>query len=392
MSLIIQFKTLKVDPIKWTSEYESINNLVKDLMRKTKSRSSLKLYTFSIHKFFKHLDVDPDTFIKWDKKKVEKSIQDFIDIYSDNPRRANLFLSHLVKLCYSNGFRIGRRTNLEIESFYVPTRYRRTKEHIPTPDEIRKIVSASGSLRDRTMILTLYVSGLRNSDLRSLKWRDIDLDNGDQPVKIEVTPELKKIVPEACKGSIRYYTFVKDEAVESLRLYRDYIEKKYGIDEDSVIFNTEDHRINMSERKYIPLDARTLCVIIKKLCRNAGLKNWKEVHPHSLRKAFQSAMRNSGLDDSSQEFMMGHVLAGSKDYYYDPSKVDELREKYSKIKFFNDVNKETKDKLSDAEKEIGKLRRELNNLRIENVSIKSEAEKGYETLLKRIEILEKKRY
>jgi hypothetical protein len=58
------------------------------------------------------------------------------------------------------------------------------------------------------------------------------------------------------------------------------------------------------------------------------------VHPHCLRKAFETALRDNGLDPKDQEFLMGHILPESQDTYYDKTKISELREKYAKIVFF----------------------------------------------------------
>jgi len=58
------------------------------------------------------------------------------------------------------------------------------------------------------------------------------------------------------------------------------------------------------------------------------------VRPHVLRKAFESALRNAWLDVKDQEFLMGYILPGSQDNYYDKTKIDELRNKYAKIEFF----------------------------------------------------------
>jgi hypothetical protein len=58
------------------------------------------------------------------------------------------------------------------------------------------------------------------------------------------------------------------------------------------------------------------------------------VTPHCLRKAFERAVRNSGLDGKDQEFLIGHVLPGNQDTYYDKTSVEELRKKYAKVEFF----------------------------------------------------------
>jgi len=61
---------------------------------------------------------------------------------------------------------------------------------------------------------------------------------------------------------------------------------------------------------------------------------WEDVYSHCLRKAFESALRNAGLDLKDQEFLMGHILPRTQDPYYDYTKIEELRRKYMKIEFF----------------------------------------------------------
>jgi integrase len=82
----------------------------------------------------------------------------------------------------------------------------------------------------------------------------------------------------------------------------------------------------------------TLAVAVKRSARNAGIDGWKNVYPHCLRKAFESALRNNRLDYKDQEFLMGHILPGSQDTYYDRSKVNTLRNRYAQAEFFPSRN------------------------------------------------------
>jgi hypothetical protein len=79
---------------------------------------------------------------------------------------------------------------------------------------------------------------------------------------------------------------------------------------------------------------RSLDELVKRAAKNAGIPKWKDVYPHCLRKAFESALRNAGLDLKDQEFLMGHILPGTMDTYYDKTKVEQLRPKYAKVNFF----------------------------------------------------------
>jgi len=63
------------------------------------------------------------------------------------------------------------------------TRDNRTKRKlkvgvdIPTPDEIKRVVNAAKG-RARSLIVTVIFTGLRSSELRGLRWSDVDLKGG----------------------------------------------------------------------------------------------------------------------------------------------------------------------------------------------------------------------
>jgi integrase len=58
---------------------------------------------------------------------------------------------------------------------------------IPTPDEIRAIIAALGSIDDaarwRPLLLTAILTGLRSSELRGLRWADVDLKRAELHVR-----------------------------------------------------------------------------------------------------------------------------------------------------------------------------------------------------------------
>jgi integrase len=54
---------------------------------------------------------------------------------------------------------------------------------IPTPDEVRAIIAKLGSGRSRPFLLTAIFTGLRASELRGLRWADIDLARNELHVR-----------------------------------------------------------------------------------------------------------------------------------------------------------------------------------------------------------------
>ena len=53
---------------------------------------------------------------------------------------------------------------------------------IPTPDEIKRVVHAATG-RMRPFLITAIFTGLRSSELRGLRWVDVDLKNGELHVR-----------------------------------------------------------------------------------------------------------------------------------------------------------------------------------------------------------------
>jgi len=70
-----------------------------------------------------------------------------------------------------NGY-VGAR-ELMVKAFFVPTRYRKVPQHIPTKDEVYRMADAAGKLRDRAVILVLWSSGLRVSTLCALNYETL---------------------------------------------------------------------------------------------------------------------------------------------------------------------------------------------------------------------------
>jgi hypothetical protein len=78
--------------------------------------------------------------------------------------------------------------------------------------------------------------------------------------------------------------------------------------------------------------------VVKSAARRGGIAEWKAVHPHCLRKAYETVLHSQLIDGGNlnvkvQEFFMGHVLPGSQDPYFDRSKIEPMRNQYTRLKF-----------------------------------------------------------
>jgi integrase/recombinase XerD len=278
---------------------------------------------------------NPDEAVGLGVEEASRLVQNYVDSlagkgFSINYVNASAaFLKTFFKV---NGFKESK--SLQIERHYQPPRYRKTGEYIPTSTEIYDMALASGSARNKALVLALYTSGLRNSTLRALLYRDImdEFEKGMKTIKLPIYPEMKKIDYGACKGNIPYFSFISRETTEALREY--FAERSKPIEGDEPMFASESTNVPVEVGRRTPLMKKSLEAMVKRAARKAGLKRWQDVRPHCLRKAFEYALRNAGLDPKDQEFLMGHILPGTQDAYYDKTKVENLRMKYARVDFF----------------------------------------------------------
>jgi hypothetical protein len=170
-----------------------------------------------------------------------------------------------------------------------------------------------------------------------LRYRDVKdgLKSDKEVVKIPVYPEMKEVDPAACKGNIPYYSFID---IETVKVLRDYLlDRKTifgGIEGSEPLFCSDSNQIPTEKQRTVIVSKNGLARMVKRAARKAGLMQWKDVTPHSLRKAFESVLRNNRLDPKDQEFLMGHILPETQDPYYDKTKIENLRRKYAKVVFF----------------------------------------------------------
>ena len=322
----------------WRSSYESVDRALRHYARKSRSENTKENFCFALMSFCRYCGLDPDSLAALEPGEASRLCQGFTDQLMEkghSVRYINMLQAYLKAFFKENGFEGPRE--LKVERYYQPARYRKRPEYIPTPDEIYRMGYASGSAKNRAMIFMLYTSGLRNSTLRALSYGDVkrELEAGLEVVKIPVYPEMKRIDPAACKGNIPYYTFINKEATKALREYLENRKGLFGgISEEEPLFCSDSNKVSMDLQRRTPVSRIGLDRMVKRAAKNAGIAQWKDVTAHGLRKAFESALRNNRLDIKDQEFLMGHILPGSQDAYYDKTKVEELRAKYARVEFF----------------------------------------------------------
>ncbi len=315
-----------------------MQKLLDHLSRYTQSYASRESYLRNLEGFCKETSKTPDQLIKLKEEKLSELVQ----VYAAKMKRIGRSRTHINGVIKRlKTFARCNKLELDVKSYHMPSRYRATAEYIPTKEEIYSMADAARSPRDRAMLLCLWSSGTRVSTLLALNYGDIkeELEADEKILTILIFPEMKERMADACKGGIPYTTFISTEAVLALKIYLRERDERYGpIEDDDPLFATDWNQIARADRAKRRSTRMTVSKMVHRTARRAGIKQWTDIHPHSLRKAFKTVMVTPTLDGGhmdvgTQEFLFGHVLPGSQDPYYDKTKLDYHKAEYSKLNF-----------------------------------------------------------
>lgn len=165
-------------------------------------------------------------------------------------------------------------------------------------------ISDSKGIRDKAMLEVLYATGMRVTELISLRVDDINLDMEYLSCR---TGERIRIIPLGSK------------AVEALDLYL----KKARM---SMLWEDEERALFVNCFGH-PMTRQGFWKIIKVYAKKAGIK--EEITPHMLRHSFAVHLIENGADIQSVQEMMGHSDISTTQMYARLNK-SRLKEVYNK--------------------------------------------------------------
>jgi site-specific recombinase XerD len=211
--------------------------------------------------------------------------------------------------------------SLAAEKIELPKTPTRTVDFMES-DEVKRLVEATEKephkltrLRDRAILEFLFSTGLRNSELVSLKKDNVNLKRGEFSVR--------------GKGDKMRLVFLSDQAIESVRKYLD--ERQ---DNSRALFIRHDEKQSVEKQmqsmsQSMPgLTPRTVQRLIKKYALLAGIM--KKISPHTLRHSFATDMLTNGADLRSVQELLGHASISTTQIYTHLTN-KRLREVYDKF-------------------------------------------------------------
>lgn len=181
-----------------------------------------------------------------------------------------------------------------------------------TPEEILLLIKAAAGLtnrklRDQAILILLFSSGLRISELTSLNRDQVNLERQEFSV--------------IGKGSKIRIVFISNLAKEAVARY---LEKRTDVDPALFVRHPKD------QQKFdnLRLTPRSVQRMIKRYAVKAGLV--KRVTPHVLRHSFATDLLQNGADIRSVQALLGHSSINTTQIYTHVTN-EGLKEVYQKF-------------------------------------------------------------
>lgn len=180
-----------------------------------------------------------------------------------------------------------------------------------TNEEIERLLDAVNvekkeelRLRDKAIMLTLFASGVRISELVSLKIKQVNLDSGEFTVR--------------GKGDKLRLTFLSPDAIAAIKTYL-----KKRTDNNPALFVSHStvgnsvtkqmEGMSAGSRDAAGLTARSVQRLIKKYAGLAGIMH--KVSPHTFRHSFATDLLQNGADIRSVQTLLGHASITTTQIY-----------------------------------------------------------------------------
>ena len=182
-------------------------------------------------------------------------------------------------------------------SFVISKLPRPMKEHklpdVLNEEEVVRIFNAVSNLKHRTMLMLAYASGLRVSEVVSLKVEDFDIDRNMIHIR-------------GAKGKKDRYTLLPVSLKETLHRYW----KEYNLGKSGWLFP--------GAKPNYHLAARSIQHVFERSVRQAGIT--KPVSMHTLRHSFATHLLEHGTDLRYIQELLGHESSKTTEIYTHVSK------------------------------------------------------------------------
>jgi integrase len=316
----------------WIEEHPDVKAWLKD-----RPSNTIRIFARELKTFCDELAIGPEEWRDLDKFVARDLAWKFVSTkIKSNPSVAMTVLASLKSFYRNkNGEALPFDSERGGKHYFHMASKKAALEHIPNKSEMYELIDMASSLRDKAILLTLFQSGVRVNVIQHLTLKDVADQLDKDTIALKITGDLDHKLRS--RDISYYFTFLNGEGVATLKRYVALAHKERSL--DAPLFSTSGHEA---------ISQSYVLRIVKNCCRKAGL-NPQTIWTHSIRKAFRKIVRQTDMDDDDKEELMGHVIRGSRQAYYDKKDADVILEAYQKCNFSREIPKS----------EVNKLRQQL---------------------------------
>ena len=242
--------------------------MLEDLQIRNYAPTTVAAYIRGVAEFAKHFGKSPDLL-------GTEQIREY-QLYLIKEKKVSLS-SYIQAVCalrflYSNTLHVP----VSVDRIPLP-RYEKKLPVILSPAEVKLLLEAPKDLAYRTMLSTMYATGVRVSEVAHLHVSDIDSKRGVLWIR-------------GGKGHKDRQGLLPPKLLELLRTYFRWRRPKDWL--------------FPGEKPGCPITCKSIFLACKQAARDAGIS--KSVHPHSLRHAFATHLLDAGVNLRTIQILLGH--------------------------------------------------------------------------------------
>ena len=247
--------------------------MLEELQRRNFSEDTIRHYIRTVEDFARHFNRPPD-------RLGLRHIREYqAQLFQKRKLSSGSVTNHLAALRF---FYI---QTLKKAWSVAETPYPKKNHHLPailSQEEVARLIDAADTPFHRTLLMTLYATGLRRAEVIHLKVSDID----SKRMVIHV---------RGGKGRKDRDVMLSPKLLEELRQHWRRLRRKTS---DWLFPGNRWHTANHS------IDAKTLYHACQGAAKRAGLN--RAIHPHTLRHCFATHLLEQGADLRSIQMLLGH--------------------------------------------------------------------------------------
>jgi integrase/recombinase XerD len=248
--------------------------MLEDLQRRNYSRDTIRCYLRAVEDFSRRFNRPPDCL-------GPRHIREYqAELLHERKLSPGTVTTRLAALRFFYVKTLKKAWNIQ------ETPYPKKRHRLPTilsPEEVTQLIDAARTPYQRILLMMLYATGVRRTELARLKVSDID----SRRMVIHI---------QGGKGRRDRDVMLSPKLLEALRQYWRGLKRKPR----TWLFP------NKRRQKHAdaPIDSKVVWYACQQAAKHAGLK--KALHPHTLRHCFATHLLEAGADLRTIQMLLGH--------------------------------------------------------------------------------------